>query len=754
MYAKVIVDIAHANVDRLFTYEIPDDLNVSAGQRVLVPFGAGNRQTEGFVLELSDTAEQGVRIKRVIRTLEPYSVLLFEQIELAKWIAASYHCLLVDALRLMIPAQLRGGRVKEKRIRTLCIPEGLDAEGALAAMLKKDGTPKAPLQYEVLKLLSESNTHMSARDICAFIPNAAGAIRALINKGLIAEQGAEVYRDPGGGRHTEATAPLVLNAEQRAALDGIEAALCVREGALLLHGVTGSGKTEVYMQAIAKALEAGGGAIVLVPEISLTPQTMQRFSGRFGDNVALLHSRLSAGERYDEWRRIRLGKAKVVLGARSAVFAPLENIRLIVIDEEHEPSYNSEITPRYSAVEVAAKRCSLNGAALVLGSATPSLQSYRRALAGRYTLLPLNSRVMDVAMPKVEIADMRAEFAAGNTGIFSAALQTRLEECLTAGEQAILFINRRGYSTFVSCRGCGYVIKCDNCDVSMTYHKPEERLKCHYCGKSIRVPKVCPSCGKPYLKYFGIGTQQVEEQLYERFPGVAALRMDMDTTRAKNSHQAILDRFASGGAQVLIGTQMVAKGLDIPNVTLVGIVAADASLHIPDYRSCERTFQLLTQVAGRAGRDGREGHVVIQTYTPEHPAISLAAAQDYRAFYDYEIARRRAELFPPFSIFARVLFTGEEEARLQEECEAFTAGLELALRETIADAGGDARELLFACGMPAPVKRRQSLFRYQTLLKLARTKNAPAAIKRLYAYTDEHRTEHVCGVEINPNNMF
>ncbi|MEG1548607.1 MAG: primosomal protein N' [Clostridia bacterium] len=755
MYAQVIVDIANANVDKLFTYSVPEDMQLVQGQRVLVPFGAGNKRIEGFVLGLIENAPNNdYHIKPVLRTLEPYSVLMPDQIELANWIKESYHCLLVDALRLMIPAQLRGGRIKEKLTRTVCIADGLDIVAAQSTLLKKDGTPKAPVQYEVLRLIGESKMPISINDINAFIPGASTAIRALLTKGLIQEQGHTTFRDPLAGIKMHSTQPLQLNAAQQHAYETIVTAMRKGEGTLLLHGVTGSGKTEVYMQAIANAINEGGTAMVLVPEIALTPQTMEHFRSRFGDSVALLHSRLSAGERYDEWRRIRLNRIKVVVGARSAVFAPLINIKLIIIDEEHEPSYQSEITPRYNTIETAAKRCRLSGAALVLGSATPSITSYLRAKNGQYVYIELPERVNDLPMPSVEIVDMRQEFMSGNTTIFSSALYERLKVCIAAGEQAILFINRRGYSTFVSCRGCGYVIKCADCDVSMTYHKLDDRLKCHYCGRYMRVPDVCPECGKPYLKYFGIGTQQVQEQLEHVFPGTTSLRMDMDTTRTKNSHYNLLSSFSKGDAQVLIGTQMVAKGLDIPSVTLVGIIAADATLHIPDYRNSERTFQLITQVAGRAGRAEWPGYVVIQTYSPEHPAITLAAKHDYKGFYEHEIIARRMAMFPPFSLFVRAMFVGEDEAQISDEAHSFMCGLKACIEEALIAAGGDIRELLMLVDMPSPVKRKQKLFRYQVLLKLARTKHTSGIIRRTYAFSDTYRTEHFAGLEINPASMF
>ena len=756
MYARVIIDIAHANVDRLFTYSVPEEVPVQAGQRVIVPFGAGNRKTEGFVLELAANTEvDPIAIKPILRTMELYPALTGEQIQLAYWIAGAYHCLLVDALRLLIPAQMRGGRVKEKTVRTVCLQEGLDVEQAKAALRTKAGVSRAPKQEEVIDLLAQTGAYMSTADICAFIPGAASAIGALLKKGILWEEGKETFRDPfRTSMPPEPSVPLKFTVNQQAAYEGILECLNQGGGTCLLYGVTGSGKTEVYMQAIARAIENGGKAIVLVPEISLTPQAMERFRSRFGERVAVLHSRLSAGERYDEWRRIRLGRVDVVIGARSAIFAPVENLKLIIVDEEHEPSYRSEMNPRYGAVEVAAKRAKLNGAVLVLGSATPSVASYKRGLRGTYKLLTLPERVNRQPMPEVEIVDMRNEFLAGNNSIFSGKLYNALENCLKAGEQAILFMNRRGYSTFVSCRGCGYVMKCPDCDVSMTYHKLENKMECHYCGRTARILTVCPECGKPYLKYFGVGTQQVEEQLNAYFPGIKAVRMDLDTTRTKNAHEALLSRFARGDAQVLIGTQMIAKGLDIPNVTLVGVIAADSMLHIPDYRSGERTFQLLTQVAGRAGRADKPGRVVVQTYTPEHPVIHFAAKHDYPAFYEHEIAVRRGGLFPPYSLFLRVVLTGHDEVALAQDTERCAAGLKEAMEAALKAAGANPGELLFIDASPAPVRRREGLYRYQVLAKLARTKHTAAAVRAAYGYQDAHRQPGMGDVEINPANMF
>ncbi len=752
MFAQVIVDIAHSDVDRLFSYAVPEGMRLAPGQHVLVPFGRGNKPLEGFVLALSETApETAAHIKPVSRALEPYPIFTEQQLSLARWMQQSYHCVLVDALRLMIPSQLRGGRIQEKTLRTVRVADGLDMETARASLLKKDGAPKAPRQLEVFELLAKAAMPMSVQDITAFLPGAEGAISALLKKGLLAENECVTFRRPAGARKPESPA-VELTAAQQAAIETICAGMQTGQGTFLLHGVTGSGKTEIYMHCISRCIAEGRQAILLVPEISLTPQTMGLFRARFGENVAVLHSRLSAGERFDEWRRIRLGMVQVAVGARSAVFAPFENLGLIVVDEEHEQSYQSELSPRYHALEVARKRCTMAKAPLILGSATPGIQSYYRAKTGLYTLIELPERVQQRPMPEINIVDMREEFLRGNNGIFSGALHKALGSCLRAGKQAILFMNRRGYSTFVSCRGCGHVFQCTDCDISMTYHRTEERVKCHYCGHTEPVPTVCPNCGRPFVKYFGIGTQQVEEQLLQQFPGVKALRMDMDSTRTKDAHEHMLSAFARGEAQVLIGTQMVAKGLDFPDVTLVGVIAADSTLYLPDYRSAERTFQLLTQVAGRAGRDEFPGSVVVQTYSPGHPSIRFARTHDYKGFFTYELAQRRAALFPPFALFVRALFTGTDEQQLHADGIRFGKGLEEAIRDALGRE--HSQELLFLCASPAPIYKKQGVYRFQVLVKLLRTQHTASALQAIYEYAGAHRGERFATLEVNPGDLF
>lgn len=758
---EVIVDIAHANVDRLYSYLVPEGMMVAIGSHVLVPFGNGNRQREGFVIRVMEASEMPterdetqptpVSLKPLLRVIEPYPILTPEQIELAYWMQKSYYCLLVDALRLMIPAQMRGSKVKEKIERTIQLAKPEEVDNQLLSLLDKSGKPRAPKQYEVLETLKTSGQEMSFSDVLAFVPDSQSAISALIKRGFLVEGGHVTFRRPNISALT-ADKRVTLNATQQNAVDSIEQAMDHRSGTLLLHGVTGSGKTEVYMHAIERCLAAGRQAIMLVPEISLTPQTVGLFQERFSDGIAVLHSRLSAGERFDEWRRIRLGKARVAVGARSAVFAPMQNVGLIIVDEEHEGSYQSETIPRYNALDVAAYRAKQFGAPLLLGSATPSLLSYYRALSGRYQLLELPDRVQNRPLPEVEIIDMRQEFQAGNNGIFSGKLAQYLGECLEKGQQAMLFINRRGYSTFVSCRNCGHVVLCDDCDISMTYHKGENRLRCHFCGSVKPLPTKCPACGKPFIKYFGIGTEQVEEALHDLFPKAVTLRMDTDTIRTKDTMQQMLGAFARGEAQFLVGTQMIAKGHDFPNVTLVGVVAADSTLLIPDYRSTERTFQLLTQVAGRAGRDETPGRVVIQTYSPAHPAIRYAKGHDYKSFYSYELEQRKKAIFPPFSLFIRILFSSDDEAALATGVSAYAEQLKLALDERLGKEGE--KDILLYSASPAPIKRKQRAYRYQILIKLLRTARLSSAIQTIYAFAADHRDELFAMVEVNPQDML
>ena len=666
-YAQVIVDLSAEAVDRLFTYSVPAGMILLPGQQVEVPFGP--RRLEGFVVSLSDSTDlPPERVKPVLRAVRDYPIILPELMELASWMHRRYLCNLVDALRLMIPAEMRGGRVREKTRRMAHLAVSAEKLERFAEQNKR-----AVKQIEILRRLREGDLE------AASIPEQS-ALKALTEKGLVVIREEETRRTPGTLRDSEVMADPELMPGQARAVEELTDALETGGGRFLLHGVTGSGKTEVYIRVVREVLAQGRTAIVLVPEIALTPQMVSWFHARFGADAAVLHSRLSAGERFDEWRRIRRGEARVVIGARSAVFAPVESLGVIVVDEEHEHTYQSDKRPCYDAREVAWQRAQHAGAVLVLGSATPSITTYMRAMPGvrrenRITLIELDGRVKNRPLPEVEVVDMRNEFQQGNNSVLSGRLASALKTCLDRGQQAMLLINRRGYSTFVSCRSCGYVVKCPNCDVSMTYHQAENVLMCHYCGETMPPPRRCPECGSPYIKHFGAGTEKVLEEVQRRFPNAVCLRMDNDTTREKDAHARILAQFREGRANVLIGTQMIAKGLDFPRVTLVGVVAADMSLNLPDYRSVERTFQLITQVAGRAGRADLPGRVIVQTYDPDHYGIQLAAAQDYRAFYNRESQYRRQGLYPPFTTIMRIVFSGRDGDAVQNAAEAAEAAL-------------------------------------------------------------------------------
>ena len=740
-YASVVVDLSAGALDRVFSYRVPEDMEVGAGYQVRVPFGA--RQLSGFVVGLSDHADlPDERIRPLIGTMQPYPVILPELIELADWLHGRYLCNLVDALRLMIPSELRSGRVRELKRRYARL---MLSDAQAEAYIRAHG--RAKRQIEVLRALQR----------CGEMPSAqldAAALRALAQNGAVELREVGLRRTPSALRGQTARGDFELMPGQKRAVQAVTAAMDAGGGRFLLSGVTGSGKTEVYIHIIRHALAAGRGAIVLVPEIALTPQMAAWFRERFGDTAAVLHSGLSAGEKFDEWRRIRFGEARVVVGARSAIFAPMERIGVIIVDEEHESAYQSESRPRYDAREVAWKRAEMDRAALVLGSATPSVASFMRTTPGvraenRLELLELRTRVKDRPMPEVELVDMRGEFERGNHSIFSARLVEATRACLVAGDQAMLFINRRGYSSFVSCRKCGYVVKCPQCDVSMTYHQSENLLKCHYCGHTMPPPKTCPSCGSSYIKYFGAGTQKVAEEARQRFPGARILRMDMDTTRGKDAHEKIFRQFASGEANLLIGTQMIAKGLDFPNVTLVGVIAADMTLNLPDYRSAERTFQLLTQMAGRAGRADKPGTVIVQTYDPEHYGVKLAAAQDFRAFYQRESAYRRSALYPPFTRIARLVYSGKDQAAVRGAAEADEARMNAWM-----DAQGMRSELVQLRAVEAPIGLLRGEYRWQLFMKLYFKGDMEAACRELQALADAAPEGVRAELEMNPANLY
>ena len=739
-YAEIIVDLSAGAVDRLFTYSVPEGMEIGEGWQVEVPFGP--RSLEGFVVSMKDHCDlPPEKVKAVRRAVWDYPVILPELLELAVWMHERYLCNLVDALRLMIPAQMRGDRV---RARTRRVAHLLLTDGQAEKFIGENRRAKA--QIELLRRLQQGDL-----DAAGLSPS---ALKGLVEKGAAVIVNQETRRTPTALKREERTQDPVLMPGQRRAVAELTDALERGGGRFLLNGVTGSGKTEVYIRLIRRALELGKTAIVLVPEIALTPQMVSWLHARFGADAAVLHSRLSVGERYDEWRRIRFGEARVVIGARSAVFAPLENIGAIVVDEEHESSYQSDKRPRYDAREIAWRRAEKHGGVLLLGSATPSISSYMRAMPGvrkenALTLIELRERVKGRPLPEVELVDMRGEFERGNHSIFSAKLSAALRECLDSGKQAVLFINRRGHSTFVSCRACGYVVKCGQCDVSMTYHQSENVLRCHYCGSELPPPKTCPKCGSRYIKYFGAGTQKVQEEVNRLFPDARTVRVDVDTTREKDAHEKLLERFRSGDANVMIGTQMIAKGLDFPHVTLVGVVAADMTLNLPDYRSVERTFQLITQVAGRAGRADDPGRVIVQTYEPDHYGVRLAAAQDYRAFYHQESAFRRRALYPPFTVIARIVYSAKDPGQAKTAAERAEEKLNAYIDES-----GMRQDVVQMRATEAPIKLLRGLSRWQVFLKMYFKGDLEGVSREMQALADGAPPEVQAELEINPSNLF
>ncbi len=741
-YCEVCVDIAAEATDRAYTYALPENMNISEGTRVLVPFG--NRNIEGVVLSLKDEAGiDSSKVKSVIRPLENYPVILPHIMELAKEIAKESHCTLSLVLRLMAPSQIRRGRIKPKKLKAarilLCGEEFFKA---------REAQRRAPKRELIMDLLSDGEDHF-VKDLKALVSNPMSALKTLEKQGVVSIFEKEVYRSPLPYM-PEKSEDLELTPQQKETMSEIVPALEKGRGAFLLHGVTGSGKTEVYIRSVKYALKLNKTAIVLVPEIILTPQIVSWFMSRFGDVAAVLHSGLSAGERYDEWRRLRSGDAKVAIGARSAVFAPLENLGIIIIDEEHEQTYISESNPRYDARSVALSRCKREGAVLLLASATPSVTSFAKARRGDYMLLEMPERVNMRPLPKVHIVDMREELRLGNTGMFSNLLIEKLTRCIEDGKQAMLFVNRRGYAPSVVCRKCGERLHCRQCDVALTYHASDGRMHCHYCGLSVPFPKTCPNCGSKYLKTCGVGTQKVEEEVRKLFPGVSTVRIDIDTTRGKNGHRKLLNRFRSGEARVMIGTQMIAKGLDFPQVTLVGAVLADLSLNLPDYRSSERTFQLLTQVAGRAGRGKDTGEVVIQTYKPDHYAIQAAKSQDFRSFFEMEFTRRKRDLYPPFTLIVRVLCTADS----QQDARKMSGQMFARFRDELQKRPAWKKRVLFYREDDAPIKRIQGKYRAQLFIKMIDHKDDEPMLAFLSAMAQEPDERGSRELEINPSTLY
>ena len=666
--AKIAVSAATYWLDKPYDYLIPEALlgKVKPGVRVTVPFSRGNRRSEGIVLGVSDRSDFD-KLKPIESVLDNDPVLTPSQIRLALWMHDRFFCTVYDAVKTILPAgfwfKADGTRRVNDKTREM-ISLAVSAEEAFA--LSQAKRRKAPMQAELLGLLC-SVGRVSAQEALYFTGASRQSLKALVNAGLVQTDFEEVFRRPEIWNDDIQTLP-VLNSAQSAVYDGLNALLNESSAeAALLCGVTGSGKTSVYIHLIDDVLKAGKSAILLVPEISLTPQMIRTFSGYFGNQVAVLHSSLSLGERYDEWKRAKNGDARLVIGTRSAVFAPFENLGLIIIDEEQEESYKSENSPRYHARDIAKYRCAKTDSLLLLGSATPDIESRYAAETGKYKYFELHERYNEMRLPAVSIVDMKSELRSGNGGNISARLQNELGENLERGEQSILFINRRGANKLISCGECGHIYKCPNCSVSLTYHSSNRRLMCHYCGYSRKPDPFCPDCGG-LLTFIGAGTQLIEEELKQLFPDAGVIRMDTDTVKAAGSHEALLEKFREEKIPIMVGTQMVTKGLNFENVTLIGVLSADQSLYCGDYRSGERTFSLITQVVGRSGRGKKPGRAVIQTFTPQNEIICLAAAQDYDGFYQSEIQLRRLQHTPPFADIISITASGAEESAVLKCC--------------------------------------------------------------------------------------
>lgn len=708
VYIDVIVDISVNSLDRIFQYRVPEKLldAVTVGCQVNVPFGSGNRRRQAYVIGVDTVLDYDASKIKDILEVTKAPAATGQLIALADWMHERYGCTMAQALKTVLPVKKS---VKEVKRTAYFLA---DREGAQQLLEKSRKSRREKARVRLLEAMLKEGC-MSKETVTGVLQISASTMKSILQTGVIREETSQVYRNPVRQR-LDGWQEVCLNDEQMNAVASIwqNAAICREhwsreQGMHLLYGITGSGKTEVYMALMEKVLNEGRQIIVLIPEISLTLQTVSRFYARFGSQIAVMNSRLSAGERYDQYMRAKRGEASIMIGPRSALFTPFDRLGLIIIDEEHESAYQSEIVPRYQAAEVAARRAEMSGALVVLGSATPSVAVYQKAREGMIGLHRLTQRARTGSrLPDVKVVDLREEFRMKNRGILSQPLHEAMDACLKRGDQMMLFLNRRGYAGFVSCRSCGYVVKCRHCDVSMTVHH-HTLLKCHYCGSEQPMPRVCPSCGSPYIAGFGVGTQKVEEFVQKEFPEARILRMDRDTTSGKDDMGRILQTFSEGGADILIGTQMIVKGHDFANVTLVGILAADLSLFAGDYQSSERTFQLLTQAAGRAGRGDRPGEVIIQTYQPEHYCIQTAAAQDYDSFYSQEIRFRQMLHYPPDRQMMVMLAEGEHDQQTGQAVQK--------LREIAGEADFEAVE--FIGPSRAGIAKAKDLYRYTMYMK-------------------------------------
>ena len=746
MFAEIILNASAKQLNRVFDYCIPQKLEntIKIGNRVLVPFGNSKRSKEGFVVKIKN--ESSFANKDIISILD--DGISEENMKLAQFMSQRYFCNIFDAIKLMLPpgtsSEIVSNKVKEKTGRFVYLKQNIeDIECDI-----DDGKIKSPKQIRVLNFLKD-NEGIYSVELQNYTDTTTAILNNLEKKGYIEIIEEQIRRNPFIHKEVKRDSKLTLTKQQQEAFN------CVKEKInsnkfeqFLLYGVTGSGKTEVYLQLIEEALKQGKKAIVLVPEISLTPQMVDRFLARFGMQIAVLHSKLSIGERFDEWERIKNNEANIVIGARSAIFAPITNLGIVIIDEEHDSSYKSDMSPRYQAKDIAKYFCKINNVPLVLGSATPDISDFYLAKTGKMKILELTYRANNSNLPSVEIVDLREELASGNKFMISEKLKKEIENNIKDKKQTILFLNRRGFSTFVMCRECGFTAKCKNCNIALTYHKNESKLKCHYCGFETKNITNCPICKSNKIKYFGAGTQKLEQEINEIFPMASTIRMDIDTITKKNSHEEILDKFKKEGIDILIGTQMVVKGHHFPKVTLVGVIAADSSLNIDDFRASERTFQIITQVAGRAGREGLPGKVIIQTYNKDHFAIEHAKKQDYDKFYEDEIKIRKQLKYPPFCDIIVANISSKDEKETKEVSDFLYQNLKKAFPEF-------ENKVLVYKPVPSPINKIKNRYRWRIIIKCKFNNNIMLSINNILDtyYKSKYKKTRVI-FDVNPVNMI
>ena len=746
MVAEVYINRGAKKLNKTFDYNIPSDLEdlVFIGSKVIVPFGMGKNGVEAFVVKIKGASKYG-KLKEILSIDEN---LPKDKIELARWMAKKYYTNVSECIKLMLAPGTKNKniekRIHHKTISTIFLNKKIED----IKIDIENRKVKSEKQIKILMYVSE-NKNKTITEIEKQTECSSGIIRTLIKNEYLKLEEKIVSRNPLINKNIQNDLSLNLTEEQQYVYDNISKTMEEEKyKSYLIHGVTGSGKTEVYLQLIETTIKKEKSAIVLVPEISLTPQMIDRFIARFGkEKIAVLHSKLSSGERFDEWEKIKKGEANIIIGARSAIFAPIQNLGIIIIDEEHDGSYKSESDPKYDAKEVATFIAKDKNCPLILGSATPDVNTYFNAIEKEeIELLRLTKRANNSSLPKVKIIDLKQELANGNRSMFSVELYNMIEKNLKEKKQTILFLNRRGYSTFIMCRDCGYTVTCPNCNISMTYHNTTKKLICHYCGHEKQIPKICPECQSTKIRYFGTGTQKLEEEILKQFPNCKTIRMDIDTVNKKNSHEEILNEFKNNNIDILIGTQMVVKGHHFPNVTLVGVIAADGSLNIDDYRANERTFQILTQVAGRAGRENLAGNVIIQTYNPDNFSILCAQKHDYNEFYETEIMLRKQLKYPPFCDIIVIGINGTDENKVIENANNTYEYMKNHL---------DLGKYLVFKPMPSPIDKIQNRYRWRVIIKGMMTSETNNLLNSfLNNIYQKDLKEIKIGISVNPNNMM